>query len=93
MLDIFDEVDALMTSKKSFVYAVGHSTPLPDSMIRFEFSYLFIEIILKEMIKNLIDEGVAVLDECYDHAAKNIFDGKYPKGFRILAKIPEYKIM
>jgi hypothetical protein len=45
------------------------------------------------MIKNLIDEGVAVLDECYDHAAKNIFDGKYPKGFRLLAKIPEYKIM
>lgn len=24
ILDIFDEVDALMTSKKSFVYAVGN---------------------------------------------------------------------
>jgi hypothetical protein len=35
LLDIFDEVDALMTAKKSFVYAVGGSTALPDSRIRF----------------------------------------------------------
>jgi hypothetical protein len=40
------------------------------------------------MIKDLIDDDIAVLDECYEHAASNIVDGKYPKGFRFLAKIP-----
>jgi hypothetical protein len=35
ILDIFDEVDALMTAKKSFVYAVGNSTQLPESRVRF----------------------------------------------------------
>ena len=35
VLDIFDEVDALMTPKKSFVYAVGNATQLPHSRIRF----------------------------------------------------------
>jgi len=42
ILDIFDEVDALMTSKKSFVYAVGSSSPLPNSRIRFEYAQVFI---------------------------------------------------
>jgi len=35
VFDIFDEVDALMTPKKSFVYAVGDSTPLPTHLLRF----------------------------------------------------------
>jgi hypothetical protein len=51
IIDIFDEVDALMTAKKSFVYAIGNSSTLPHSRIRFEYSSLFIEIILKDMLK------------------------------------------
>ncbi len=35
VFDIFDEVDALMTAKKSFVYAVGASSPLPTQLLRF----------------------------------------------------------
>jgi hypothetical protein len=35
LLDIFDEVDAFMTAKKSFVYAIGGSEALPDSRLRF----------------------------------------------------------
>lgn len=30
ILDIFDEVDALMTAKKSFVYAMKKSSDLPN---------------------------------------------------------------
>jgi hypothetical protein len=30
ILDIFDEVDALMTAKKSFVYAFKESSELPN---------------------------------------------------------------
>ena len=48
VLDIYDEVDALMTAKKSFVYAVGAASPLPSQLERFEFSRKIIEIIVKE---------------------------------------------
>ena len=34
VFDIFDEVDALMTPKKSFVYAIGDTSSLPSSYIR-----------------------------------------------------------
>ena len=34
--DIFDEVDALMTPKKSFVYSVGKSSKLEEEILRFE---------------------------------------------------------
>lgn len=36
---------------------------------------------------------MAVLEECYEHAIAHVLDGKYPKGFRLLSKIPEEKIM
>lgn len=61
ILDIFDEVDALMTSKKSFVYAVGSSSPLPNSRIRFEYAQVFIQILLKEMMRKLIDLKIMVI--------------------------------
>ena len=38
VFDIFDEVDAMMTAKKSFVYAVGASSPLPSQDLRYEYS-------------------------------------------------------
>lgn len=34
VFDIFDEVDALVTPKKSFVYAIGGSEALPKANIR-----------------------------------------------------------
>ena len=34
--DIFDEVDALMTPKKSFVYSVGISSKLDQDSLRFK---------------------------------------------------------
>ena len=33
--DIFDEVDALMTPKKSFVYSVGGHSKLDEDLLRF----------------------------------------------------------
>lgn len=35
VFDIYDEVDALMTAKKSFVYAVGGAEALPSQLLRF----------------------------------------------------------
>jgi hypothetical protein len=35
LFDIFDEVDALLTAKKSFIYSIGGPSPLPDSSLRF----------------------------------------------------------
>ena len=34
VFDILDEVDALVTPKKSFVYAIGGSEALPHAAIR-----------------------------------------------------------
>ena len=48
-MEIYDEVDALMTAKKSFVYSIGNSSPLPNARMRFEFTITVIEIILKEI--------------------------------------------
>lgn len=36
---------------------------------------------------------MAVLEECYEHAVAHVSEGKYPKGFRFLSKIPVKKIM
>ena len=36
VFDIFDEVDALMTPKKSYIYSIGKSSPLDESLIRCE---------------------------------------------------------
>ena len=46
-MEIYDEVDALMTAKKSFVYSIGNSSPLPNARMRFEYSIIIIGIILK----------------------------------------------
>jgi hypothetical protein len=93
LLDIFDEVDALMTAKKSFVYAVGNSTQLPHSRMRFDYGSVFVEIIIKELLKYLLDNEMVTLEECVDHAFSNIAEGKYPKGLRLLTKISPDKIV
>ncbi len=36
IFDIFDEVDALMSPKKYFVYSIGNCKILDNSRIRFE---------------------------------------------------------
>lgn len=36
-----------MTVKKSFVYAVGASSTLPTQLLRFEYSKVMIEIVVK----------------------------------------------
>ena len=35
-LDIFDEVDALMTAKKSYIFSIGKKIDLPSANIRLE---------------------------------------------------------
>lgn len=54
VFDIYDEVDALMTAKKSFVYAVGSASVLPNQLLRFEYSKLMIEIMVKELFGFLL---------------------------------------
>ena len=41
--DIFDEVDALMTPRKSFVYSVGSPSKLDEESLRFELHRQLIE--------------------------------------------------
>jgi hypothetical protein len=55
VFDVFDEVDALMTVKKSFVYAVGASSSLPTQLLRFEYSKVMLEIVVKEMFPFLLE--------------------------------------
>ena len=47
IFDIFDEVDALVTPKKSFVYAIGGSEGLPSANIRIELCKYLLEIFIK----------------------------------------------
>lgn len=47
VFDILDEVDALVTPKKSFVYAIGGSESLPEANLRIELCRYFLEIIVK----------------------------------------------
>ena len=44
MFDIFDEVDALMTPKKSFVYSIGSSSKLDERVLRYEAYCFLIEV-------------------------------------------------
>ena len=82
VLDIFDEVDALMTAKKSFVYAVGSASPLPSQILRFEYSKVMIEIIVKEMFDFLLKREIAVIEESEDQSREKIKAGTFPQGIR-----------
>ena len=44
ILDVFDEIDALMTPKKSFIYSVGNSSRLDQESLRYETYELLLEI-------------------------------------------------
>ena len=62
VFDIFDEVDALMTPKKSFVYAIGDTSSLPSSHIRLEISRMMLELICKHMLNELRVAGLITIE-------------------------------
>jgi len=44
VFDIFDEVDAMMTPKKFFIYSIGNSKSLQSDKIRFEIGRVILEV-------------------------------------------------
>lgn len=51
IFDIFDEIDAMMTPKKSYIFSIGHKCELPSSKLRFEILNECIEVFLTKLFK------------------------------------------
>jgi hypothetical protein len=49
LFDIFDEVDALMTPKKFYIYSIEKSAPLQGDRLRYEIGRIVFEIVCKEL--------------------------------------------
>ena len=63
--DVFDEVDALMTPKKSFIYSVGSWDTLDEDMLRYENHELLLNLFCK-YFETLYKEGYVVVNESQD---------------------------
>jgi hypothetical protein len=63
LFDIFDEVDALMTPKKYFIYSIGNCSTLQADRLRYELSRVMLEIICRELFEWLYTGGMVVADE------------------------------
>lgn len=50
-LDIFDEIDAMMTPKKSYIFSIGAKVELPSSTTRLEIMRECLEVFLKSSLK------------------------------------------
>ena len=46
LFEIYDEIDALMTCKKSYIFSIGDHLELAHDMMRFEILKLCIEVFL-----------------------------------------------
>ena len=86
--DIFDEVDALMTPKKSFVYSVGASSKLDEDLLRFETHRLLIECFCTSF-KTLRAKGLVTFNDSSEEAKKALENGEFPKGYRLFAGVNE----
>ena len=51
IFDIFDEIDALMNSNKSYIYSIGDTEDLPEAKVRLEILRVIIEKLLKKNLK------------------------------------------
>ena len=54
IFDIFDEIDAMMTPKKSYIFSIGDKCELPSSNLRFDILNECIEVFLTKGFKELL---------------------------------------
>ncbi len=63
VFDIFDEIDALMTSVKSYIFSIGKTIDLPEGKMRLEVLRLITEVFLKKHLAKALKDKIASTEE------------------------------
>ena len=86
--DVFDEVDAQMHPKKSFVYSIGASSQLDEAEFRAEVCIAFLDA-LCSCLPELCENNLVAFDETETEARTALSEGRFPKGYRYISSIAE----
>jgi hypothetical protein len=62
IFDVFDEIDALMYCKKSYIFSIGDQLDLEKDMMRFEITKLCLEVFLTKYFEKCLKEKLVVTD-------------------------------
>ena len=84
IFDIFDEIDAMMTPKKSYIFSIGKQIDLPSSIVRLELIRFCLEMFLVKLLQWALEEKIATSDETIEDAIKEVQKGRYPVGLRLI---------
>lgn len=68
LFDVYDEIDALMNCKKSYIFSIGSQIDLAHYMMRFEILRLCLDVFLIHYFEECLKEKIAVTDETDEDA-------------------------
>ena len=86
--DIFDEVDAQMHPKKSFVYSIGASSQLDEPEFRADVCIALLDTLCL-CLPELCENSLVVFDETEKEARQALSEGRFPKGYRYITSIAD----